>query len=323
MRSWRRGSSSAQAPDGRGATPEGDHARAQGRYLRGLAWYELGTARGASLDAAAVAEWSRSVRAEYQSYLAARAARTSSRRTASNELQERAANRLADAQKRWRENPTEDDIRTGVALNALAADLADPAIPATKWSDAQVVLPDEISIQSLAFRFASATSSRRPAPVKPSTVAIGRMKVSTRWPIPLRRSELDAERAAYSRSIAVVIETCVKGKTLRAAEVDALRGSLAALREKAMLYAPVGSPMSKQVKLFLDRARRSDHDLSRSRIRRGIDPRRRGPPRQNRRRITRFYEKVSFAFRRSRSGPEGLGNIQAALRFAAATGRRA
>jgi hypothetical protein len=235
-----------------GTTVVGDSLRAQGRFLRGMAWYQVGTARAEALETAAAAEWNRSVQADYNRYLLERANRIASRRERGNQRQEQAAERLAEARRRWRENPTEDDIRSGIALNALAGDLADPAIPAGKWRVAVVDLPRELSIQSLAFRFADAPSYRLPPGMRPSTVALGRMKALGTWPIALRRPELEPERAAYRRTIAAVIATCVAEKPLQAGEVDAVRASLLALREKADDASPAGSGLAKQAKLFLD-----------------------------------------------------------------------
>jgi hypothetical protein len=131
-------------------------------------------------------------------------------------------------------------------------DLADPAISAAKWRAAAIELPQDLSIQSLVFRFADAPTYRLPPGMRPSTVALGRMKVSGPWPIALRRPELEPERAAYKRDIAAAIETCVNGKPLRAAQIDAVRSSLVALKEKAILASAAESGLSKQARLFLD-----------------------------------------------------------------------
>jgi hypothetical protein len=234
------------------SSAQGDEFRAQGRFLRGMAWYELKSAEAASLNAETLAAWNRAVQAEYNQYLLDRANRIASRKAIRNERQQEAAARLAEARRRWRENPTVDDIRSGVALNALAGDLADPAIPVSKWRAARVELPQDVSIQSLSFRFADAPSYKLPIGMRPSTVAIGRMKVNGRWPIALRRRDLERQRAAYQRAIAAAIKTCVANKPLRAGDVDAVRDNLLALREKATEVMRSDAALAKQARVFLD-----------------------------------------------------------------------
>src|SRR5436305_8566124 len=109
--------------------------------------------------------------------------------------------------RRWRESPTVDDIRSGVALNALACDLADPKVPPARWRSARVELPPSVTIQALAFRFADAPSAKLPPRLATATVAVGRMKAD-RWPVSLRRPELEPERAAYRRAVAAAVAAC-------------------------------------------------------------------------------------------------------------------
>ncbi len=220
--------------------------------MRGMAWYELGSARAEALNAQTVAEWNRAVQADYNRFLMDRAAKIASRKALSQELQAESAKRVAETQRRWRENPTLDDIRAGLALNALAGDLADPAIPATRWRNARVELPPGLSIQSLAFRFTDSPSYRLPVRMRPSTVAIGRIKMNNKWPIAFRRPEFDAERASYERAIKAVIDACVKKQQLQAPPVDALRASVFALKEKASALFSGGSVLAKDAKRFLD-----------------------------------------------------------------------
>ena len=94
----------------------------------GMAWYELGTAAQA-LEAEAVIAWNRAVRADYEQYLAGRARRAAAKKGLVNERVEEATRRLDEMRCRWCENPTVEDVRSGLALNALALDLADPEIP--------------------------------------------------------------------------------------------------------------------------------------------------------------------------------------------------
>jgi hypothetical protein len=170
-----------------GRTPQGDALRGGAQFLRGMAWYEIGSAEATALNQQALAEWNRSVQAGYQQYLLDRARRAADRRAAINARVERVEKSLAETQRRWRENPTKEDIRSGLALNALASDLADPRVPAAAWGQAKVELPRGFSLTSLVFRFANAPRYKAPGEPAPSVVAVGRMKVEGGWPVALRR----------------------------------------------------------------------------------------------------------------------------------------
>ena len=152
----------AQPDEGRGTTAEGDALRGQGRFLRGMAWYELGTAQAQALEAEAVIAWNRAVRADYEQYLAGRARRSAAKKGLVNERVEEATRRLDEMRRRWRENPTVEDVRSGLALNALALDLADPEIPPARWRSAPVELPPTVTIEALTFRFADASRYKLP-----------------------------------------------------------------------------------------------------------------------------------------------------------------
>jgi hypothetical protein len=235
-----------------GATAQGEAIRAEGQYLRGMAWYNFGAARAAAIDAEAQAAWNRAVQADYQRYLDERASRLAARKALRAEQQQDAAKRLADLHRRWREDPTPDDIRSGLALNALADDLADPKIPPARWATAAVELPPEVTIQALAFRFAGAPRFKTLTPRSPGIVAVGAM-AGRDWPVSLRRADLQSERAAYRRAVAAVVAKCADGKPLAARDVDDVRDALLGLRDKAARTVPADGGRLKQANAFLDR----------------------------------------------------------------------
>jgi hypothetical protein len=234
-----------------GSTPHGDAARGQAQFLRGMAWYELGEARARAIDADTIAAWNRSVQAGYNQYLLERARRSADRKAKRDARLQEVEKTLAQTQRRWREHPTVDDVRSGLALNALASDLADPSIPASSWREARVELPAGLSIDSLVFRFAAAPRHRPPAGVAPAVVAVGRMQVNGKWPVSLRRPELERQRLAYERSVKSVLTRCEQGQTLQAADVDAVRDALAALKDRASEVLPAGGGQGKQAAAFL------------------------------------------------------------------------
>jgi hypothetical protein len=240
-----------QSGGGFGTTVQGDAFRNEGRFLRGMAWYELSEARANAIQAEAVIAWNRAVQADYNFYLNEEARRSAAKRAASNERVAEATRRLETLRRRWREQPTVEDIRSGVALNALASDLADPKFTVANWRGASVELPSEVTIQSLAFRFANAPRLKLPARLAPSTVAVGRMK-GDRWPVSLRRVDLEGERAAYQRAVAAVVAACAAGKSLRVPEVDTVRDTLFALKDKAAGAVPANGGQRKQAMAFLD-----------------------------------------------------------------------
>jgi hypothetical protein len=159
---------------------------------------------------------------------------------------------LAETQRRWRENPTPEEVRSGLALNALASDLADPKIPASSWSQAKVELPKNLALASLVFRVATTPGIRPPKELTPSVVAVGRMKLAEGWPVALRRPELKPNRDAYERAVTAAIARCVKGQQLQAPDVDRVRDTLAALKDDSPQFMPAGR-VSKQATEFLER----------------------------------------------------------------------
>src|SRR5262245_16963979 len=240
-----------QAAQGQGRTVQGDAFRGQGRFLRGMAWYELGEAQANALEAEAVFAWNRAVQTDYQQYLLEKAGRTAAKKALRNEREAEANKRLEEMRRRWREKPTVDDLRSGLALNALASDLADPKISPASWRDAPVNLPPDVTIRTLAFRFADAPQFKEAPGRATGVVAVSRMKGES-WPMSLRRVELNTEREAYRRAVAAAVRTCAAGKTLGAREVDAIRETLSALKEKAVDAVPTDGGVRRQAVAYLN-----------------------------------------------------------------------
>jgi hypothetical protein len=217
-----------------------------------MSWYELGSAQAQALEADAERAWNQAVRADYEQYLIAKASRAAAKRALVNEREQAAMKRMEETRRRWRENPTREDLRSGDALNALAFDLADPKIPPERWRSVAVELPAGVTIESIAFRFADAPKYRVPGQPAPATVALGRMK-GEKWPVALRRAELQRERDAYREAVATVLRACAAGKELDAPQVDAVRGSLAALKEKASQVLPTAGGAARLAVASIDR----------------------------------------------------------------------
>jgi hypothetical protein len=259
----------AQSPGG--ATPQSDAIRAEGEYLRGMAWYNFGAAQAVAINVETQAAWNRAVQVDYARYLHERARRLSAKKALVNEQQQEAAKRMADLRRRWLEDPTLDDIRSGMALNALADELADPKIPPARWATSPVKLPPEVTLKALAFRFAGAARFKTLTPQSPGIVAVNRMTAQD-WPVFLRNPELQSERAAYQKAVAAIVARCADGKRLRAKDVEDVRGKLVALRDEAARIVPTDGGRRKQASAFLDRLDEAtriflDHDFAEELIR--------------------------------------------------------
>jgi hypothetical protein len=221
----------AQRP---GSTAQGDILRGQGRYLEGAGWYELNSARARNIDVDTWKKHNLEVQRLYRAYLEDRYLHIRYKKTLRKGVQDDWKKKYEEDQRRWRENPTSDDISSGNALNALAGDLADPSIAPTAWQYASVALPQGLSLTSLAFQIADSRSSR----LLQSTVAIDRMTISEGWPLWLRRPELKTTEAVYEQAVGTVMEKCRKGAPLEAKDVDTLREAVVALQKKVPEIVP-------------------------------------------------------------------------------------
>lgn len=292
-----------------GVTAEGEALRSRGQYLRGMAWYNFGAARAAAIDVEAQAAWNRAVRAEYARELAERADRRTARKALRDEREQNAANRRAEARRRWREAPTREDIRSGVALDALAEDLADPRIPPARWAAAPVELPPEVTIRALAFRVAGTPRFKTLTARSPGIVAIGRM-AGQDWPLSLRRPEISRERSAYRRAVAAAVARCAQGKPLRASDVDAVRDAVLALRATAARVVPADGGRLKQAAAYLDRLDEAtriflDNDLAEELIR-DVEQHRATTVGQ----LLAFMRKYRLLFAEADDTPESLATYQ-------------
>ncbi len=164
-----------------------------------------------------------------------------------NKVQADVKRQFLEAQRRWRTSPTPDDITSGDALNALAIDLADPSIGPSSWRTAQVALPTNMSLTSLAFKIAD----KKHSSLMQSTVAVDRMLVKDHWPVWFRRPEIDAECDAYERSVNSVVNKCRKGTELQASDLDRLRDAVGLLSKKVDDAIPNRDNQRSQARVFV------------------------------------------------------------------------
>jgi len=232
-----------------GSTPQGDILRGQGQFLKGMAWYEVGSAQARAIDVETMIAWNRAVPESYNQYLIERAQRSAGRRALSNARQQAAAKALAETQRRWRANPAADDIRSGLALNALASELADPSIAPSSWRFAKVALPPDFALSALAFKITAAAG--KGSKLHQSTVAVQRMRVTEMWPLPFRRPELERLCEAYENAIRNVVGKCEKGTPLVSRDFEQLRDAVDALKVKVPKVVPARDGLRMQAQEFV------------------------------------------------------------------------
>jgi hypothetical protein len=232
---------------GRGSTIQGDILRGEGQFLRGAGWYELNSARARNID---VNTWKKmNLEAErlYRNFMIERSQRHNSRKGLAQKNQQEIEKRYQEDLKRWRENPTPEDIYSGDALNVLAHDLANPNIDPYSWQSVQVPLPAQLSLTALTFKIVARQGSR----LFQNFVAVDRITAAGEWPLGMRRPELDAERAAYKQAAVTVIGKCRKGIALDAKNYERLRGAVEALRKRVEDVVPVQDNMRARAREFV------------------------------------------------------------------------
>lgn len=237
------------APRTGAQTVQGDILRGKGRYLEGAGWYNLNTARAGRINVETWKATNREAQRLYRDYMADRSRHIQARKGLTNKVQAELLRKMEEDQRRWREDPTPDDIASGDALNALAGDLADPSLHPSAWSGARVDLPPSLTLTALAFKVVDSKKSR----LQQSTVAIDRMLVKDNWPLPFRRPEIERECDAYEKAVAGVVDKCRKGVELQAADYDRLRGTVVALQKGVETAVPPRDNQRAQARDFAKR----------------------------------------------------------------------
>jgi hypothetical protein len=177
---------------GWGATPDGDIARGMGAFVAAAGVYNYDSATAASINADTVMRVNEYL---YQSQLEANRLfwEYENRKVGrSNAVQ---ANALA-SMARIRDNPTEADIDSGAALNAVLDQLSDPKIlngSALRMANAKI---EAGLIREIPFRDATDAI----------TITLSQLTDEKSWPLPLRAPEFAEPRAAYTKAVADALE---------------------------------------------------------------------------------------------------------------------
>jgi hypothetical protein len=234
-----------------GSTPQGDILRGQGAFLRGAAWYEVGSAKARAIDAntaKAISDWNREI---YSDYMQNRAEHIGFKKNLSKAQQEQAKRDLDVKENRLRTNPTIEDVVSGDALNALLIDLSDPSISDSQWRYAQVPLPDGLSIRSLVFQFVPRMKTSAGKQTNANLLAMGRLDAEGRWPIYLSDDPLSKERKDYESAYRVIRDQCLKSD-LSMKSIKSLDQAIDALKAKAAAEVPTERDYRKYAGRFVD-----------------------------------------------------------------------
>jgi hypothetical protein len=196
------------------ATPDGDIARGMGSFVAAEGVYNYDTATANSINADTVMRVNEYL---YQSQLEANRnfwAYENRKVGRSNAAQATALATMA----RVRDNPTESDIDSGAALNAVLDQLSDPKIlngSALRLANAKI---EARLIRDIPFRDATDAI----------TITLSQLTDDKSWPETLRAPEFAEPRAAYMKAVADALEEDKNGD-LAPATIQRVRQTVADL----------------------------------------------------------------------------------------------
>jgi hypothetical protein len=196
---------------GAGSTVGGSMAQGLGYYAQGLGQYNEQTAIANSINTDTVMRWN-----EYM---------WESQTIANHNERLRMARRLArDAatsdviEKRLRDNPSDDDIGNGDALNAALDQINHPSVHSSSLRLAKDKIPARL-IRAIPFNNAS----------EAVTISLDRLTGEKDWPAALRDPRFDADRAAYSQAVDRALEEDKNGE-IAPATIQEARAALRRIR---------------------------------------------------------------------------------------------
>ncbi len=205
-------------------TIDGDILRGQGQLARGAGWYNLNTAKANAINVNAIRAYNEEVRLNYRNRVMFWAEKNEGKKLSTEEAQKRADARLEEL----RSNPSNDDIRSGEAINVLVGVLSDPSIDPKYWQDKAVGLPGGTTIKNIVFHH----YPKKMAPNEPKVlVSLSRLGKDLEWPIYLNNTAFDAERDGYVSAVSKVKRTVLSNK-FEPNEIKALQNSLDKLKQK-------------------------------------------------------------------------------------------
>jgi hypothetical protein len=236
---------------GPGSTIEGDVLKGEGQFLKGMGWYELRSAKARAKDTETQLQWERWSN-EIVNASRKEAADSALKKLAiRNTRDEKARRALAEHDRRLRENPTLDDVRSGDALNAILIDLFNPSVLSKSSRSDEVELPSEFSLRLVVYRFVTPHGNSKAGVPSNNVLDLQRLRAPENWPIYLRMEALKGERDTYEKAIGAVVTAC-KARNLNLDAVLALDRAIADLKKRVATTVPSDDGMRMQATRFVD-----------------------------------------------------------------------
>jgi hypothetical protein len=205
-------------------TVDGDIARGMGAFAAGAGTYNYETAVANQINAQTIGGinqylWLSQQEANRREHeiLARRQAKVNAAQTTAQAIGTRI-----------RDNPTEADIDSGAALNAILDQISNPKVMSgsnLRFANAKI---DAKLIRDIPFRDGTDAI----------TLTLSQLTDDKSWPAPLRDSKFDAERRAYIKAVADALEEDKNGD-LSPASVARVRQTISALYRRVGQTIPI------------------------------------------------------------------------------------
>jgi len=195
-------------------TPQGSIAQGLGAFAQGEGVYNYDTATANSINENTVVRYNQYL---YNSMLEAR--RRYNTENARRMNLDKA--NYAARQARIRDNPSEDDIYSGDALNTMLDQLSDPKVmngSALRLANGSV---SPASIKAIPFRDETDAV----------TLSLDSLTESKNWPLPLRSDAFKTEREAFEKAVDAALEED-KGGSLKPETIARVRNAVGSLYRK-------------------------------------------------------------------------------------------
>jgi hypothetical protein len=208
---------------GFGGTIDGELARGLGAFAAGEGTYNIDTAQANAINANTLMGINQYL---YLSSLEAGARERAliARRKA---LVDKSQTNIQQLAEQIRTNPTEADVESGAALNAILDQLSHPSImtgSSLRMANAKI---DAKLIRKIPFRdYTDAI-----------TIALDQLTDEKSWPLPLRDPAFDAERKAYIKAVDDALEQDKEGD-LTEASIRKVRATIADLSKRVTEVIP-------------------------------------------------------------------------------------
>ncbi len=190
---------------GQAKTAAGDILRGQGKLAEGVGWYNFNTARANKINVQAMRNYNEEVRLNYAYRVKFWDEKKLGRKLSLEEAKKRAEAKMAQI----RDNPSNDDIKSGEALNVLVSMLTDPDINPEAWDGKTVELQQTSVLKDLVFyHYPNKIAENE----KKVLVALSRLGKEIEWPIFLNEPSLAAEREDYVQSVTKLKATVLDSK---------------------------------------------------------------------------------------------------------------